>query len=103
MPLHWGENFARGDCNNDGGFDISDPVLALSILFVPGTPAAACEDACDANDDGGFDISDPVYKLSALFVPLSPLPATPTHPDCGVDPTDDDPLDCATQPVMACP
>ncbi len=102
-PGSGGPFFARGDCNDDGGFDISDPVTALSILFVPGTPAAVCVDACDVNDDGGFDISDPVYSLSALFVSGSPPPAAPTHPTCGEDPTDTDPLDCASQPTTACP
>ncbi len=98
-----GDVFSRGDCNNDGGFDIGDPVSALSALFVGGTPTPDCLDACDANDDGGFDIGDPVSFLSSLFVGGSPPPAAPTFPACGVDPTDTDALDCATQPVMACP
>ena len=85
-----GPMFVRGDCNNDGGFDISDAVFLLSALFVPGSPSPSCADAADSNDDGSVDISDSVYKLSALFVPGSPPPAAP-HPDCGEDPTDDPP------------
>ncbi len=85
-----GPQFIRGDCNNDGGFDISDAVSLLSSLFVPGSPSPVCADAADSNDDGGVDISDAVYKLSALFVPGSPSPAAP-NPNCGEDPTEDPP------------
>ncbi len=82
----------RGDCNSDGSFDISDPVFLLGQLFIFGSPATECRDACDANDDGGNDISDSVYMLGALFVSGSPQPEAP-FPDCGADPTVDT-LDC---------
>ncbi|MCA8960508.1 MAG: hypothetical protein KDC38_08345, partial [Planctomycetes bacterium] len=49
--------FDRGDCNVDGSFDISDAVSLLGVLFVPGSPPPACDDACDTNDDGAQDIS----------------------------------------------
>lgn len=89
-----GPEFVRGDTNADGNFDISDPIFALSALFVPGSPSATCADASDVNDDGSFDISDAIFALSSLFVPGSPNPAAP-FPGCGEDPTDTDPLDCA--------
>lgn len=82
--------FSRGDCNDDGGFDIADAVRLLGFLF-PGPGGAApleCEDSCDANDDGSLDIADSVRILDALFG----MPATPLvmpHPACGEDPSGD--------------
>lgn len=89
------EQFIRGDINQDGGFDIGDPVTLLGSLFVPGTPPSMCQDAEDANDDGSIDLSDGIFLLSALFVAGSP---TPTPAACGVDPTPADALDCASYP-----
>ncbi|MEM7165624.1 MAG: hypothetical protein AAF581_09170 [Planctomycetota bacterium] len=78
--------FDRGDCNNDGMFDIGDQVFMLSMLFSMGTPAA-CRDACDNNDDGGVDVGDAVYGLIALFSMGPPPP--PPFGSCGIDPTID--------------
>ncbi|MEM7164187.1 MAG: hypothetical protein AAF581_01915 [Planctomycetota bacterium] len=78
--------FNRGDCNNDGMFDIGDQVFMLSMLFSMGTPAA-CRDACDDNDDGGVDVGDAVYGLIALFSMGPPPP--PPFGSCGTDPTPD--------------
>ena len=89
--------FARGDCNQDGTFDISDAVSTLAALFILGTPEPPCVDACDVNDDGGFDVSDAVYGLASLFITGSPVPVTPGFPDCGPDPSDDL-LECLTPP-----
>ena len=85
--------FVRGDCNADGGFNIADSIFLLAALF-SGGPAGSCLDSCDANDDGGINIADAIYALAALF---SGGPA-PTPTSCGVDPTDTDPLDCASFP-----
>lgn len=93
-----GGQFRRGDCNTDGGVDISDAAFLLNFLFVFG-PASTCDDACDSNDDGGVDISDAAYKLNFLFVPGSPPPLAPGA-TCGGDPTADS-IDCATYP--GCP
>lgn len=89
-----GTTFVRGDCNADGGFDISDAITMLSILF-SGAPPPLCDDACDANDDGAFNIGDAVYLLSNLFSggPPPPIP----FPDCGSDPTPDS-IDCVSFP-----
>ena len=85
--------FVRGDCNADGGFNIADSIFLLAALF-SGGPAGTCLDSCDANDDGGINIADAIYALAALF---SGGPA-PTPTSCGIDPTDTDPLDCASFP-----
>ncbi|MEM7262729.1 MAG: hypothetical protein AAF488_12120, partial [Planctomycetota bacterium] len=78
--------FVRGDCNDDGNLDISDPVALLDSLF-SGGGVPACVDACDGNDDGGMNIADVIYLLSHQFS-MGADPAPP-FPDCGVDPTPD--------------
>lgn len=96
--------FVRGDCNDDGLFNIADAVNLLSVLFPPpgGGPTPACGDACDGNDDGALDIADAIAILGVLFPPaMGPPPTIPApHPDCGPDPTADG-LGC---PIFAnCP
>jgi hypothetical protein len=75
-----GPVFLRGDCNGDGGFDISDAVAALNGLFLGGA-APLCLAACDSNGDGVHDISDPVVSLAHLFLG-GPAPPAP-FPACG--------------------
>ncbi len=87
-------DFVRGDCNGDGGHDISDAVFGLEALFSGGQPPS-CVEGCDANDDGGFNISDMIYILSGLFSGGPPPPAP--YPGCGPDPTEDS-LECETFP-----
>jgi hypothetical protein len=93
-----GPTFVRGDCNADGNNNIADVVAALSFLF-GGGGSPLCGDACDLNDDGSFDISDPVFLLSNLFSNGNNPPAP--YPNCGVDATDTDAIDCNDFP--ACP
>ncbi|HIC22345.1 MAG TPA: hypothetical protein EYO84_02885 [Planctomycetes bacterium] len=90
-----GPIFIRGDCNVDGANNIADVVAALGFLFA-GAGIPLCGDACDINDDGGFDISDAVYLLSNLFSDGNFPPAP--YPNCGIDPTDTDPMDCDSFP-----
>lgn len=98
-PEGAGAAFQRGDCNGDGGDDISDPIHALDYLFGDGTTAISCADACDVNDDGDVDIADPIYQLSALFT-KGPLPPAP-YDECGEESGGDDALGCASYP--SCP
>lgn len=88
--------FRRADVNEDGAFDISDPIAGLICLFAC---FPACLDAHDANDDGLWDIADPIYALAHLFQ-SGPAPPAP-FPACGLDGTDIDPLDC--QSFGGCP
>lgn len=76
--------FMRGDANDDGALDISDPIELLGVLFT--SSPTDCESALDANDDGSVDISDPVTILNFLYVSGPALPAPTT---CGIDPTMD--------------
>jgi hypothetical protein len=62
----------RGDGNNDGRLDISDPVALLTFLF-QGGPPPACPGAADFNQDGKLDIADPIAILSTLFLG-APMP-----------------------------
>ncbi len=92
-----GDQFRRGDVNDDNTVNIADAVFTLGVLFPqPGvTPTFPCADSADGNDDGTLNIADAVFELSVLF----PQPGmTPTFPapsvSCGLDPTPDG-LDCA--------
>lgn len=78
--------FQRGECNQDGGVDIGDPINLLSQLF-DASQEASCADACDSNDDGMIDIADAVAVLTVLFVDATPLPDP--YGECGPDTTHD--------------
>ena len=95
LPLTFGTpyRFRRGDCNDDGGVDISDAVSTLGSLFL-GEGDPGCDDACDSNDDGAMDISDAIATLGVLFLGNGVIPL-PGMNDCGIDPTDDE-LGCDT-------
>ena len=75
--------FDRGDCNDDGNYDIADAITLLDNLFLGGD--VNCDDACDGNDDELKDIADPVYFLSSLFIG-GPMP--PGNGTCAPDPTE---------------
>ena len=79
--------FLRGDSNQDGTVDISDPIFTLNGLFAGG-PLPVCPDAADANDDGAVDLSDAVATLSSLFFGTGALPDPSSAP--GFDPTGDE-------------
>ena len=82
--------FRRGDCNDDGSVDISDPINTLEMLFL-GTFEITCYDACDSNDDGVLNMADSVFLLNWLFK-FGEIPPLPGPYDDGPDPTDDDML-----------
>ena len=75
-----GDEFLRGDSNNDGRVDVSDAVATLLWLFRDGE-APGCIAAANANGDDGVDIGDPVYSLLFFFVG-GPAPDKP-FPTCG--------------------
>jgi hypothetical protein len=66
-----------GDCNQDGGLDISDAVCLLGHLFLGSPAKLPCAGGTasdpgnrallDSNGDGGVDLSDAVYDLTFLF------------------------------------
>ncbi|MGE3166128.1 MAG: FG-GAP-like repeat-containing protein [Planctomycetota bacterium] len=71
--------FLRGDVNDDGAINISDPVSLLAGLFQGS--AIPCASAGDANADSGLDIADVVYLLGFSFNGGPPPPAP--FPTCG--------------------
>lgn len=88
--------FRRGDCNDDGGVDISDAVAAFGYLF-RGQRAPFCLAACDGNGDETIDISDPVFVLNHLFQGgVEPPAPGPEH--CG---THDGAVTCNS--YLSCP
>ncbi len=87
-----GPEFVRGDCNNDGDFNIADPIVYLNVLF-QGAATPSCLDACDMNDDGASNIADAISALDVLFGSLTSLPSP--FLACGTDPTSDS-IDCVS-------
>ncbi len=73
--------FRRGDANDDGQVDLSDPVAILNWQFL-GEKEPSCLETADANDDGASDLSDPVFLLYFLFLG-GEEPTKPGAADCG--------------------
>lgn len=97
--------FLRGDGNDDGVVDISDPIFNIEYQFL-GNGQPGCLAALDTNADAALDISDPVYSLEHQFLG-KPAPPPP-YPECGpesISPAPDvklEPLPCEEAPVN-CP
>ena len=89
-----GTTFRRGDSDDNGAVNITDPVKLLGSLF-RGEPAPTCPDAADFDDNGALNITDAIYLLTALFRG-GPAPPPPGTTDCGEDPTQDDLGDCTS-------
>jgi hypothetical protein len=83
--------FIRGDVDQNGALNITDPILLLDYLFLAGT-RPPCDDAADADDSGDISITDPIRILGLLFLGDAPLPAP--YPDPGEDATPDS-LSCS--------
>jgi len=79
-------SFVRGDANDDGRLNMSDPVFVLQYLF-QGTGGPYCADAADADDNGALDIADPILMLGCLFQGQGTL--LPPYPERGFDRTVD--------------
>ncbi|MBN1418750.1 MAG: lamin tail domain-containing protein [Planctomycetes bacterium] len=90
--------FRRADTNADGFLDLGDAIRTLDFLFADGEPLA-CDKSADIDDDGVLTIGDPIGLLGYIFAQGAP-PAAP-FPECGADPTPDDPLPCPSYP--GCP
>lgn len=73
--------FRRGDCNDDGGVNVSDAIMIANLLFAQGTRPPGCLLACDVNGSDAIGITDAVYLLNYLFQG-GPEPAAP-WPRCG--------------------
>ena len=75
--------FIRGDCNQTGDIDISDPIFLLQELFQGNS--FDCPPACNFNgvEDAGvlLGVADAIYLFDYLFSG-GPAPSAP-FPDCG--------------------
>jgi len=101
LALRLGKNqnlakFRRGDVDGNGRLVISDAISILLYLF-QGSEAPTCLDSADANDDGLINITDAKYLLAYMFLGSTLAPAEPFE-SCGVDPTPNDNLGCASFP-----
>ena len=81
-----GEQFVRGDVNDDGNVNIADAISILSYLFAGAEPPS-CVKSADTNDDSQVNIADAIFVLGYLFGG-GPDPAAPFG-ECGTDPTED--------------
>jgi hypothetical protein len=86
-PKLAGTPFRRGDLDNSGTVDISDPINGLHSLFL-GDFEIACQDSADFDDSGEVDITDMINSLLWQFAAggIAPPPG-PLH--CGLDLTPD--------------
>ncbi|MBI4583822.1 MAG: hypothetical protein HY717_07345 [Planctomycetes bacterium] len=87
--------FRRGDLDNSGAVDISDPINGLHSLFL-GDFDITCQDAADFDDSGEVDISDMINSLLWQFASGDIAPE-PGPFNCGPDTTPD-----KTSPDLGC-
>jgi DNA-binding beta-propeller fold protein YncE len=79
--------FSRGDIDDDGRHNITDPITLLNHLFLAGA-RPGCFRAADTNDDGRVGLDDAIFLLNHLFLGGIAPPAP--YPACGLDTTADD-------------
>ncbi len=85
--------FLRGDCDGNGGVNITDAICILNRLFA-GADTPGCVAALNTNGDNEAGIDDAVTLLNFLFAG-GPPPVSP-FPDCGPGTSED--LACETPP-----
>ncbi len=79
--------FHRGDPNDDGAINITDPIGILEFLFAGGGQPPGCLETADVNNDGAVNITDPVGLLGFLFGGEGVVaPPGPVSEPCGPDP-----------------
>lgn len=89
-----GTHFRRGDINDDGLFDLADPIALGAYLFTGGADSV-CPRAGDVNLDGVRDLADMITMIQALFGGGS----SEGFGECQLDPSSH--LPC--QPTGSCP
>ena len=89
--------FVRGDCNGDGGTDLSDGVTALNFSFL-GAEAPGCLAACSFNASGELDITNAVFFFNVLFQGSGSIP-DPTGTAGGSKVAGDLSLGCANPQI----
>ncbi len=74
--------FIRGDVNEDGSIDVTDPIVALDYIYGV-IDAPSCLQSLDVDADDLIGIGDALALLSYVFGTGSPPPVFP-FPSCGV-------------------
>ena len=95
--------FIRGDVNDDGVVDISDPVATGMFLFLK-TLDLDCWKKADSDDNGVVELQDMVFTVNYLFLAGDVFPQP--FPERGPDPTADElpcPPDSGTIPIQSGP
>ena len=68
--------FVRGECDQQGGMNVTDPLFLVNYLFTGGS-RPGCLDSCNANGDPLLNVADVIYSLNHLFLggaaPLAPF------------------------------
>jgi hypothetical protein len=88
--------FIRGDVNDDGVVDISDPVATGMFLFLK-TLELDCWKKADSDDNGVVNLQDMVFTINYLFLAGDVFPEP--FPERGLDPTADE-LPCPADSVV---
>jgi hypothetical protein len=86
-------DFRRGDVDDSGFVDLSDPINNLSFLLL-GTFNPQCLEAADTDNHGAVDITDPIINLTFQLLGGNQIPA-PGPFTCGPDPAGSS-LGCAS-------
>lgn len=80
--------FKRGDANNNGLINLTDPVYILQVAFGFPVPPPGCFAAMDVNGDGTWEpLPDVLYLLAWMFQGGPPMPGGPvctTQDDLGL-------------------
>ena len=70
--------FVRADSNADGEIDISDAILTMEFLFLPGRRSLKCQRSADADSNDELDLMDSIFTLRYVFLgtaePSDPFP-----------------------------
>ena len=97
-----GQEFIRGDADDNGSLQLTDGIFILNFLFLGGgTPG--CTESADADNNGAIQLTDGIYILNFLFLGGDGTPA-PGALACGPDPDKDgSPLDSGCESYSSCP
>jgi succinyl-diaminopimelate desuccinylase len=99
VPVSGQQQFVRGDVDQDETIDLADAIKIFRHTFFDNVELVAqCADAADTDDNGRLGIFDGLRVLHFYFFSRGnrgnrgnlSLP----FPECGLDPTPDDPLGC---------
>ncbi len=97
-----GQEFIRGDADDNGSLQLTDGIFILNFLFLGGgTPG--CTESADADNNGSIQLTDGIFILNFLFLGGDATPA-PGALACGLDPDEAGTfLDSGCEDYSSCP